>query len=272
MKPSIIAEIGWNHMGDMSLAKKMILKAKETGASIAKFQTWQVAKLKDGEWDNDGRKEIYHKAELSKADHELLMDYCQENEIEFMSSAFSIDDAKLLKDLNCEHIKIPSFEINNIELLNYCKSNFKKIYLSTGTATEKEIIDVKNIFSNWNGKLIVMHCVSAYPCEAKNINLPRIEHLRKHFEFVGFSDHTQGVKTTISSIIFSPVAIEKHFTIDKTLPGRDNKFAILPEDMLFLTTYLKDQELSLIDHGINYQEIETSSRLFYRGRFDKNKI
>ena len=116
-----------------------------------------------------------------------------------------------------------------------------------------------------------MHCVSAYPCESKNINLPRINHLRNYFENVGFSDHTQGIITTMNSMYLSPVAIEKHFTIDKSLPGRDNKFAILPEDMQFLTSFIKDKKLSMIDHGIDYQDIENSSRLFYRGRFD-NKI
>ena len=93
METIVIAEIGWNHMGDMDLARQMIIKAKESGASIAKFQTWQVTKLKDGEWDHDGRKEIYLKAELSEADHKLLIQFCRDNQISFMSSAFSVEDA-----------------------------------------------------------------------------------------------------------------------------------------------------------------------------------
>ena len=121
METIVIAEIGWNHMGDMDLAKNMILKAKESGASIAKFQTWQVYKLKSGEWDYDGRKEIYLKAELNEDDHKLLMKYCKDSKIEFMSSAFSVEDAKLLKNLKCNQIKIPSFEINNLELLTIAK-------------------------------------------------------------------------------------------------------------------------------------------------------
>jgi len=269
MEPIVIAEIGWNHMGDMDLAKNMIKKAKESGASIAKFQTWKVSKLRDGEWDEDGRKEIYMKAELSKDKHELLIKYCKEYKILFMSSAFSVEDAKLLYDLKCERIKIPSFEINNIKLLKFCKKNFREIYISTGTANEKEILEVKKIFSNWQGKLIIMHCVSAYPCEPKDINLPRINHLRRYFSNVGFSDHTEGIKATLYSINLSPVAIEKHFTIDKSLPGRDNKFAIIPEEMLYLTSYINEMNLSMIDHGINYQDIEEQSRQFYRGRFDK---
>ena len=124
------------------------------------------------------------------------------------------------------------------------------------------------MFKNWDGKLIVMHCVSAYPCESKNINLPRINHLRNYFNNVGFSDHTQGIKATISSLSLNPEAIEKHFTVNKDLPGRDNKFAILPTEMSFLTSLIKDKNLSMIDHGISFQEIETSSREEYRGRFD----
>ena len=153
--------------------------------------------------------------------------------------------------------------------MKYCKNNFDKIYLSTGTATKKEIIEVYKIFKNWDKDLIVMHCVSAYPCSSKNINLPRISHLRKYFKNVGFSDHTQGIKSTLCSLNFSPIAIEKHFTIDRDLPGRDNKFAILPNEMLFISQYIKEFNESMVDHGIDYQDIELSSRDYYRGRFDK---
>ena len=268
MDPLIIAEIGWNHMGDMALAEKMIIKAKESGCKIAKFQTWNVSRLKDGEWDNDGRREIYNNAELSIEDHYFLKDTCLKNSIQFLSSAFSIKDAELLKKINCKSVKIPSFEVSNKDLLIFCKNNFQKIYISTGTASEKEIIELEQTFKSWEGDLIVMHCVSAYPCNSENINLPRINHLRKYFKNVGFSDHTQGIKTTISSLIMNPVAIEKHFTIDKNLPGRDNKFAILPNEMKFLNEYIIEMNNALIDHGISYQSIETPSREFYRGRFD----
>ena len=268
MKPTLIAEIGWNHMGDMVIAEKMIKKAKEAGCDIAKFQTWQVNRLKSGEWDKDGRREIYNNAELSEEKHYFLKKKCQENSIDFLSSAFSIEDAKLLIKIGCKAIKIPSFEVSNIELLNFCKNNFDKIYLSTGTANRKEIEEVHELFKGWQKTLIVMHCVSSYPCTSNNINLPRILHLREFFENVGFSDHTQGIKSTISSINLNPVAIEKHFTIDKDLPGRDNKFAIMPEEMKFLSEYIEVFNSSMIDHGIDYQEIEISSRNSYRGRFD----
>ena len=108
-----------------------------------------------------------------------------------MSSAFSVEDAELLNKLNCECVKIPSFEIANKPLLLYCKENFSTIYVSTGTANTTEINALSELFYEWEGKLIVMHCVSAYPCKASQINLPRIKHLKKLFPLVGFSDHTQ---------------------------------------------------------------------------------
>ncbi len=269
MNPYLIAEIGWNHMGNMNTAEKMIVEAKKAGCHIAKFQTWKVSRLENGEWDNDGRRAIYQNAELSEESHYFLKHKCKENSINFLSSAFSVEDAKLLKKIGCESIKIPSFEISNLDLLNYCKNNFYRIYLSTGTANEEEIISVHDLFENWDNELIVMHCVSAYPCSSKNINLPRIKHLRKYFEKVGFSDHTVGIKSTLSCINLNPVAIEKHFTTDKNLPGRDNKFAVLPEEMKFITEYIEENKNSMIDHGIDYQDIEIPSRDSYRGRFDK---
>ena len=268
MKPELIAEIGWNHMGDMKLASKMIKAAKNAGSDVAKFQSWKVSRLKGGEWDNDGRRKIYENAELSKQKHLFLIEECKRNDIEFLSSAFAVEDAKLLGSLNCKKIKIPSFEVNNFKLLEFCKNNFNTIYVSTGTANKQEINALYKFFKNWKGKLIVMHCVSAYPCDSTKINLPRINHLRDYFENVGFSDHTQGIYSTISSICLNPKAIEKHFTTDHELPGRDNKFAILPNEMKDISKFIKIFVNSMNDHGIDYQDIEIQSREEYRGRFN----
>ena len=152
--------------------------------------------------------------------------------------------------------------------MRYCKEKFKVIFISTGTASEKEIIDLRDFFDGWDGELIVMHCVSAYPCEAQNINLPRINHLRNYFKNVGFSDHTQGIFSTITSIDLNPVAIEKHFTVDHELPGRDNKFAILPIEMKDISEYIRIRSNAMKDHGMEFQEIELPSRDNYRGRFN----
>ena len=131
----IIAEIGWNHMGDLTIAEKMIQAAAENGADYAKFQTWSVDRLKSGEWDDDGRRQIYEKAELSYDDHLTLIRMCRKYGVQFLSSVFSIKDAELLVSLGVREVKIPSFECRNHKLIRYCDENFDRIYMSTGTST-----------------------------------------------------------------------------------------------------------------------------------------
>ena len=105
-KPLLIAEIGWNHMGNMKLAKKMILEAKKNGADFAKFQTWSVKNLKNGPWDSDGRKEIYQKAELTKEMHEELFEYCIKKKIKFLTSIFNFKDIYKVENLDLNIIKL----------------------------------------------------------------------------------------------------------------------------------------------------------------------
>ena len=254
-------------MGDLSIAEKMIQEASKAGADFAKFQTWAVSRLKNGSWDSDGRREIYKSAELSIEKHKELIKICNENEITFFSSAFSIQDAKLLKDLNLQNIKIPSFEITNKPLLNFCDKNFNKVYVSTGASTWREVLELKNIFSNLNN-VVIMHCVSAYPCKPNQINLPKIDDLKNEFPNVGFSDHTQGVEMSKIALSFEISAIEKHFTIDHNLPGRDNKFAILPAEFKNLINFNELLKVSKNHLGLDFQESELDSRNNYRGRFN----
>ncbi len=254
-------------MGDLSIAEKMIQEASKAGADFAKFQTWSVSRLTKGSWDSDGRREIYESAELSIEKHKDLINICNKNGIKFFSSAFSIDDAKLLRDLNLQNIKIPSFEITNKPLLDFCYKNFSKVYLSTGASTWEEVLELKNIFNDLN-KIIIMHCVSAYPCRPNQINLPKINDLKNEFPNVGFSDHTQGVEVSKVALSYDLSAIEKHFTIDHDLPGRDNKFAILPAEFKNLIDFNSLLKISKNHLGLDFQEIELDSRNNYRGRFN----
>ena len=262
----VIAEIGWNHMGDMALAKKMIDAAHQAGASYAKFQTWSCSRLKRGPWDNDGRTEIYKKAELTAEKHNELIEHCKGTGINFMSSVFSIPDAELLQSLGCKKVKVPSFEVANIELLDYCNQNFEETIVSTGTATMEEIKKATSRFNK--SDLILMHCVSSYPCNFEQANLPRINDIKKIFEFTGYSDHCYGVDAAIAALEYKPSYIEKHFTIDNELPGRDNKFAILPSDLKRLTDAIKIHLSVNTYHGSDYQQSENESREIYRGRFN----
>lgn len=261
----IIAEIGWNHCGDMNLAKKMILAAKENGATYAKFQSWSVNRLKPGEWDNDGRREIYEKAELTKEQHIELISYCNENKIEFLSSVFSIEDAKLLVDLNRKSVKIPSFESRNHDLIKYCNENFETVFMSTGTSTLEEIKESISFFSK--ATLYLMHCVSVYPGEYRIANLSKMIELQKIHPLVGYSDHIEGVESAKIAIGEGAILIEKHFTINNELPGRDNKFAILPHQLKNLSDYIKMRDEMFI-YQDEIQQSELNSRKYYTGRFN----
>ena len=175
-KIKFIAEIGWNHMGNINLAERMIKAASKAGADYAKFQTWRVQNLKPGPWDSDGRREIYKKAELNKEDYIKLKKICKKYKIKFLTSLFNHEDYELIKSINLSEIKIPSPENRNKKLLSFCAKNFKTIYLSTGAASLSEIKKSYQIIKRRNTNL--MHCVSAYPCESRLVNLSRINKLR----------------------------------------------------------------------------------------------
>jgi N,N'-diacetyllegionaminate synthase len=263
----IIAEIGWNHGGDMVLAKKMILAAKESGGTYAKFQTWSVNRLKPGEWDRDGRRDIYKKAELTEERHLELINYCNKIGIEFLSSVFSIEDAMLLHKLGVKKVKIPSFESRNHELIKYCVDEFDVVFMSTGTSTVEEITSSINIVENASSKLVLMHCVSSYPCKPVMANLGKMRKLMHLHPNVGYSDHIEGVESAKVAIAEGAVVIEKHFTIDNNLPGRDNKFAILPDQLKNLSDYIKLREDMFIIQP-DVQDSELDSRKHYTGRFN----
>ena len=265
-KTKIIAEIGWNHMGDLALAKQMIQKAKDNGADYVKFQTWSVDRLKPGPWDKDGRTEIYKKAELSKDDHISLKNFSESYGIPFFSSVFSIEDAKLLSDIGVDTVKIASFESRNIELIAFCYYHFDKIYLSTGTSSIDEIRNTLRTLDKW--KFVILHCVSSYPLDYNNCNLPRINTLREFFPNVGYSDHTAGIEGTKVSLEYNPCVIEKHFTIDNNLPGRDNKFSILPEQLKELSEYMEIKKQMNTDCGDGYLKCEQEARDIMTGRFN----
>ena len=268
MDIKIIAEVGWNHMGDMNLAKEMISAAAECGADIVKFQTWSENFLKPGAWDNDGRRKIYKKAQLSQDDHLLLKVICEAQNVQFLTSVFNINDLDFLRTLDMNMVKIPSHEVHNLELIQAAAKIFDTVLVSTGAAKWDE---VKNIYKSVTSKkLVPMHCVSTYPCPPENINLPRLEELKKFNSIVGYSGHFSGIDDSIAAICHGATFVEKHFTVDQALPGRDNKFAILPEQMKMLADFRDNYEKINIDLGLDLQECEMDTYENYRGRWSKN--
>lgn len=261
----LIAEIGWNFLGNINLAKEMISAAKESGADYAKFQTWSTKDLVRGPWHKDNRINLYKKAELSEDDHYELNEFCKKKKIIFLTSVFNKKYLKFLKHLKLKTIKVASMEITNIELLKEMNKIYNNIIISTGAS---KIDEVKKVFNYINKKkCTLMHCVSAYPTPAENINLPRIEILKKICKRVGYSGHMIGISDALGSLEYDPIYIEKHFTIDKNLPGRDNQLAILPNEMKILSNYIKDYKKIQKNKGSNYQKIEKEVRLNYRNRW-----
>ena len=266
-KIKLIAEIGWNHMGNIKLAEKMIVEAKKSGADYAKFQTWRVENLKNGPWDNDGRRQIYEKAELKKEDYKTLLKICKKNKIKFLTSLFNEQDYELISSLGLKEIKIPSPENRNQSLLKFCAKKFKTIYLSTGAANIKEIKNSYKLLKK--RKTHIMHCISAYPCNDENVNLKRIIQLKKICPSIGLSDHTSDTLSSLFSLPYGVDLIEKHFTVDNKLPGRDNKFAILPKEMRELRNKV-DRFISMEKETKKFIKAEIEVRKVYSGRWNKN--
>ncbi len=268
MSTEVIAEIGWNFMGDMDLARSMIRSAKDCGADKTKFQFWDPAKLRPGPWDLDGRRDIYKAAALDSKKIKYLMQVCDDEGIGFLISAFNASDAAFLSDLGVDKLKIPSHEVANTKLHNFAANNFKSVYVSLGAGTVSEVNEACNIYNakeslEWIG----MHCVSSYPCDAKNANLPRLQYLRSMCSLLGYSDHTPDLITPAVSVSMGAKVIEKHFTIDKTLPGRDNKFALNPAEFSEMVENIRIAEFALQDHGSGPRDIELDTMTNYRGRW-----
>jgi N,N'-diacetyllegionaminate synthase len=264
----IIAEIGWNHMGDMELASKMIQSAAKNGADVCKFQTWSEDKLKEGAWDHDGRRSIYKRAQLSPEDHQYLKKVCEQNQVKFLTSVFNENDLHFLDGLGMGMIKIPSHEVYNIELIKKAEKFFDKILVSTGASKWDEVMRLVETIDP--EKLVLMHCVSAYPCPVERINLPRLQRLRELSGIVGYSGHYSGIDDAIAAICRGTTYIEKHYTIEHDLPGRDNKFAILPEQLKSLANFRDNYQLMNTDLGLDLQDIEQDTYDNYRGRWSKD--
>lgn len=274
MRCEIIAEIGYNHCGDIALAKDMICAAKECGADFVKFQTWSVKNLKNGPWDI--RRNVYKQSELTPDHHYELFEFCNCSNIQFMTSVYNYNDLYKLPQEYISYIKIPSPELTNYKLLDACKKRFEHLIISTGSSTMSEVKDVYNYVSRFTSysnvppkECTLLHCVSSYPCSAENANLKRIDILKKICDLVGYSDHTVGVTAPAYALSHGCRFIEKHFTTDQSLPGRDNAFAATPSILKQICEMRNELSLMLVDRGSKFQECEKDVREIYRGRWSK---
>lgn len=287
-EPYIIAEIGANHNGDMDLAKKMILSAKNDGADCAKFQSWTTDSIIAKEEfdrnqsydDGDGGKkhfgslkEMVTKYQLSNEQHKELKTFCDENEIDFCSTPFSTEEADLLNELDIPFFKVASMDINNERLLRHVARFQKPVVISTGMSTLAEIdLAVKIIEEEGNFNIIILHCISIYPPKFEDINLNNIPMLQQCFKYpIGFSDHSIGSAIPLASVALGTCLIEKHYTLDKNMPGWDHLISADPSEMLEICKQSKAIQQSMGSFQRIVSEDEENKKFKFRRSIVANR-
>ena len=258
----IIAEAGVNHNGDLKLAKQLIDAAAEAGADLVKFQTFnadrqatRTAKKADYQTRTTDSKETQHemlrRLELSAEMHKELIAHCAARNIGFFSTGFDIESVDLLVSLGQDHFKIPSGEITNLPYLRHIGRLGKAIILSTGMATMGEIeaaIDVLEQAGTPRANMTVLHCTTEYPTPMAEVNLRAMQSIHAAFGVaVGYSDHTSGIEVAIAAVALGASVIEKHFTLDRNLPGPDHKASLEPEELKAMVAAIRNIELALGD-------------------------
>jgi N-acetylneuraminate synthase len=237
----IIAEAGVNHNGDVRIAKDLIAAAAHAGADAVKFQTFKtasiaskiagLAKYHKNQYKKATRmREMLERLELSEEDHRVLWAYAKSLGILPLSSPYDLASVDLLIRVGAYAIKIPSGEITNVNLLRYIARKNRPVILSTGMATIEEIITaVEALRRGGSGKIAILHCVSSYHTPCENANLLAIRTLTKKFDYpVGYSDHTMGVEMAVAAVALGACVIEKHMTLDRSMPGPDQKVSLTP--------------------------------------------
>lgn len=262
----IIAEAGVNHNGDIELAKKLIEVAADAGADYVKFQTFKAdsivskeAKKADYQLTNyaeesDTQYKMLKKMELSDSDHEILFKHTLSKGIKFSSTGFDNDSVDYLEKLNPDFIKIPSGEITNKPYLEHIAQKSRPVILSTGMASLDEIkhaIQVLNKAGLSSSKITVLHCNTEYPTPMKDVNLMAMVNMAKELNIAtGYSDHTLGIEVPIAAVALGATVIEKHFTIDRNLPGPDHLASLEPKELKQMITGIRNIELAISGSGI----------------------
>lgn len=259
----IIAEAGINHNGDLQKAKDLIDVAVEAGADYVKFQTFKselnisanAAKavyqkaLTD---KNESQLEMAKKLELTYAQFEELNNYCKNKGIKFLSTAFDLPSIDFINDL-VDFFKVPSGEITNYPYLKKISQLKKPVVLSTGMATLQEIkqaLDVLTSFTLEKNYITVLHCNTEYPTPMKDVNLKAMTTIRDQLDIkIGYSDHTIGIEVPVAAVALGACVIEKHFTLDRNLPGPDHKSSLEPKELKEMVKAIRNVEMALSGSG-----------------------
>lgn len=267
MKPCyIIAEAGVNHNGSEGLARQLIDAAIVSGADAVKFQTFKAESLvtrkaKKAAYQQErtggGDQLAMLKAlELSHDAHHRLADYCKEQSIEFLSTPFDEESARFLIELGCRRMKISSGELTNAPFLRFLTAQGLPMILSTGMATMEEVGEAVDLITRVREErgcseplaevLTLLHCTSNYPTPLADVNLRAMQTLGRNFSLpIGYSDHTAGIFVAPLARALGAVVLEKHFTLDRSLPGPDHAASLEPDELKQMVQAIRDTDLLL---------------------------
>ncbi len=248
----IIAEAGVNHNGDIKIAKKLIDIAVEARADAVKFQTFKAESIVTAsaekaiyqqETTGSGTQyEMLKKLELSENDFKDLSEYCKSRGLVFLSTPFGTESVDLLSRLDVPAFKIPSGEINNFPLIKYIARQNKPVILSTGMSFMDEVKEaVQFLEKEGITEIALLHCVTSYPAKVEDTNLKVMETMRRSFKLpVGLSDHSTGINISIAAAALGACIIEKHFTLDKNMPGPDHRASLEPAELKEMVQAIRD--------------------------------
>jgi len=257
----VIAEGGVNHNGDLTKAKKMVEVALESGADAVKFQSFTSEQLVTasaakadyqlrGTPGNETQLEMLKRLELSSAAQRELRDYCRERGMLFLSTPFDEASVDLLQELEVPAYKISSGDLTNLPLIDYVARKGKPLILSTGMADLDEVNEaVRTARQAGSADLILLHCVSNYPANPADVNLRAMKAMEEAFEVpVGYSDHTEQFEIALAAVALGACVIEKHFTLDRNLPGPDHRASLEPAELRAMVAAIRKVE-SALGHG-----------------------
>ncbi len=266
----IIAEAGVNHNGDLSLAKKMVEEAKLAGADYVKFQTFKPENLvskfagkaeyqKKTTGEEETQLQMLKKLSLTNENFLELKNYCDEIGIGFISTPFDLDSIAFLEKFDMDFWKIPSGEVTNLPYLEAIGKTGRKVIMSTGMCRLEEILAAVEVLETCGTKeIVLLHCNTQYPTPFEDVNLTAMNRIAKAaHRKVGYSDHTTGIEVSVAAAAMGAIVIEKHFTLDKNLPGPDHKASLETGELKRLVCAVRNIEKAL---GNGEKELSPSEK------------
>ena len=278
--PYIIAELSANHNGSLDRALQTIDEAKRRGASAIKLQTYTADTMtidsdrdefmiKGGLWDGYKLYDLYRWAETPFEWNKAMFEHARKIGITVFSTPFDETAVDLLEELNAPAYKIASFENTDLPLIRHVAKTGKPMIMSTGMATEEEIVEAVDAARSAGCKeLVLLHCISSYPAPIDQANIRQLAELGRRFDVVpGLSDHTLGTTASVAAVALGACVIEKHFTMSRADKGPDSEFSIEPDELARLCQDANDAWMALGHIGYDRQPAEAGSKVFRRSMY-----